>query len=104
MQKGQKDFFKSKNAKRLLKSKKLFKKMKKTFLKQKGFKISYGWSVQKTSEAQLRPVCLKNFWSQICGTEIHTHRIHRYIVVRYIFSVDYTVQTLKFEFESLDNY
>ena len=34
---------------------------------EKSFKICYGWSGQKTFEAMLRPVCSRNFWSQICA-------------------------------------
>ena len=66
-----------KTFKKAKKSKRLFKKQKciKRLLKSKSFKICYGRSGQKTFEAMLRPVCSKNFWSQICaGTHSLTHR------------------------------
>ena len=60
--------------KRLLKSKKDFLKRKKTFFKAKKLQDLLRLVRTKTSEARLRPVCFKNFWSQILAdTDSHTH-------------------------------
>ena len=69
---------KSENAKKAFKKQKtLLKKKKRLFKKQNSFKICYGWSEQKTFEAQLRPVSIKNFWSQICaGTHIQVSPLY----------------------------